>query len=274
METSSRRSLRQKLGQWYLRDTIVGETTGCWGATASFTVWAANLADLTLSGEQLYQRAVIRLLDGSSNLQDVRVASFNTGSGAFLTLMVGATTIASGTAYEIHTLLSPSEKDQALTYVSERLRTGEEYPINAIDGLSVYTVDPFVRDIQNVRIAAYPVESHNMRDVAWWKLSVASFGNQYLEIRPAPVASERIVVDAIVNRGLETDEQDTIYLPNEDWLLSGAAAHCYWLLERRAPAQNVKPFQDARRELALRFQRLSRRYQPHVERKIQLDTWS
>ena len=65
----------------------------------------------------------------------------------------------------------------------------------------------------------------------------------------------------------------TINLPTDDWLLSGAGAQAYWLLESRAPTQEVVRFKERRRELAAAFTSLSSRFQPRPLKKIQLDEW-
>ena len=83
MPVYTRRQLRQSLGQYFLRDTLAGTTTGSWGATASLTVYDVQLSDLSMSGESMYLRSIVRLLTTTGYIQDARIATFNTGSGAF-----------------------------------------------------------------------------------------------------------------------------------------------------------------------------------------------
>src|SRR3990172_1927509 len=115
MPVISRRTLRQRLGQEILRDTVVGQTSGSWGTQAgSLNIIDSSLADPTASGESLYHRHYLRLLGSIGLLQDLRVGTFNAGSGAFLAAITAATTIISGMPFEVHALVSPAEKDRAI----------------------------------------------------------------------------------------------------------------------------------------------------------------
>mgnify|MGYP001565850326 CR=1 FL=1 len=276
MPSYTRLSLRQKLGREYLRDVEVGQTTGSWGATASLTVWASNLADLTLSGEAMYERAWIRMLNAYSSAvpaQDARVASFNVGSGAFHCLVVSGTTFGSGAGYEIHTLLSPAEKDRCLTNVANLLFGESEFPINSVYGAHVYSLPTEIVDVQSVRAFGWPVGSKNEVPINWWK-AVTTGSGQELRIEPSLAYSDQLLLSAITRCSLALADAQTISLPTDEWILAGAAAQAYWLLERRGPSQETAFFKESRRELAATFRRLSNRFQPRASRKIQLEDWS
>ncbi len=251
-------------------------TTGSWGATASLTVWDSTLADLTLSGEAMYERAWVRMLNAGSSAvpaQDARVASFNTGSGAFHCLVLSGTTFGSGSGYEIHTMLSPAEKDRCLTTIANLLFEEKEFPINSVDGAHIYSVPTEILDIQNVRAFAYPVGSKAEGALNWWKMVTTGSG-QELRIEPSLGGSDQLLLSAITRCSLAASDLLGITLPTDEWLLAGAAAQAYWLLERGAPAQEVAFFRESRRELQASFRRLSARFQPRASRKIQLEEWS
>ncbi len=236
-------------------------------------MYDVNLADLTLSGEQMYQRHVVRLLTTSGYFQDARVATFNTASGAFMCLLAAATTVISGASYELHGLLPPDEKDQCLTDIVGRLRVQQELPIDSVKDAVVYSLGREVLDVQDVRLFDYPVGSRGASAaLKWWQLATTATG-QELRIYPALEVSQQLVLDAITAATLGAADTATISLPSDDWLLSGAGAMAYWLLEARAPAQETARYRERRRELASQFARLSSRFQPAVSRKIQLDTW-
>jgi len=76
----------------------------------------------------MYQRSIVRLLTTSGYYQDARVATFNVGSGAYQCLVTGATTTASGTAYEVHTMLPPDEKERCIDATVRNLREEKELP--------------------------------------------------------------------------------------------------------------------------------------------------
>ncbi len=271
MPVYSRRGLRQALGVSWLRDTVVGQTSGSWGTQAgSLNIVDSSQADPTASGEQLYQRHWLRLLGSAGVLQDTRVGSFNTGSGAFLSAVTAATTIFSGMPFEVHGLLSPAEKDRELNGVVNKLRVQQELPLAAVQDLHVYSLGPEVLDVLDVRYFSYPLASRNEAQLIWYKL-VSTATGQELRVSPSLEWSQQLVLDAVLAVSLGAGEQATINLPDQDWLLSGAAARCLWLVEQRSPGQEAAAYRNRRGEAAREFTRLSARFQPKIARKVQLD---
>jgi hypothetical protein len=282
MPTYSRRELRQRLGQLYLRDTIVGRTSGSWGTQAgSYNIVDSAQADPTASGEQLYYRHWLRLLGSAGHIQDVRVGSFNTGSGAFVGAQTLATTIYSGMPFEVHALVSPAEKDRALDEVIKDVRYHEVRYIDTIDGCYFYSlgedVAPDLADIFGVRYLSDPASTLNWgeRPVHWWRFEGYSNeivdGLRYLHIWPALRSSQVLVIDAITTPTLGAGDLATVNLPSDEWILAGAAARCFWALEQRAPGQEAAAYRARRAEAARHYSSLSARFQPVVTRKVQLD---
>jgi hypothetical protein len=272
MPVYSRRNLRQSLGTRYLRSTIVSATSGSWGTQAgSANIIDSSQADPTASGEQLYQRHWLRLLGSAGVIQDLRVGSFNTGSGAYLSAQTLATTVFSGMPYELHALMPPTEMDQALTDVIADLRTYRELAIWATPESYIYSLGPDVLDVLDVRILTAPTGSLNRGEypAGWWKTEQTATRYE-LRIDAALLVSQQLLIGAITSLSLGAGDLATVNLPSDEWLLSGAAARCYWLLDQRVPGQ-VSAYGERRREMARRFTALSGRFQPVVSRKVQLD---
>ena len=237
------------------------------------TVWDVKLADDFLAGEQLYQRAVLRVLTGSSFAQDARIASFNTGSGAFLSLLASATTVVSGAAYEIHRILPPAEKDLILTDIAESLRFRSEVAIDSVRDLHSYSLSDAYIDVLGVRAYGWPTASKGEVPIHWWRIDPTATGRT-LVIQPALEQSSQLILQVITSGSLGSADTATINLPSDSWLLSGAAARAYWLLEAGAPATETSAYKANRRELSARFARLSARYMPRITRDVQLEGWN
>lgn len=274
MPSYTRQFLRRQLGESFLRDTLVGSSTGSWGATASLTVMDSAQADEYVVSEQLFNRSWLRAFYGPtpspSAYKDARVATFNTLSGAWMCLVTAPYAVTNNSWYEVHSILPPAEKDQVIDDVIDKLRVRQEVVINAAQ--RTYSLGPNVVDVLNARIMEYPPASRNFSDLQRWEM-VTTVTGQELRVEPTLTASQQLAVEAImtltwVPDGVNGTDRDTITVPDLDWLLSGAAARAYWILEARAPAQEVARFKDRRREMAAQFSRLSARYQPHANREI------
>jgi len=157
MPIVSRQSLRRTLGQVHVRDTYVGELT----ASSSVAGYAINVVDyatanLALSGQNAYVGAWLRIFGN-----DLRVASFNVGSGAYVSTEFGAFmgVPSVGTPYERHEVLSPTEKDRALDDSIKRLRVRREVAIDTVEGAHTYTMPDGVQDILGWYYFASPAGS-------------------------------------------------------------------------------------------------------------------
>ena len=273
MPIYNRRGLRQNLGRDYLRDTLVGRTSGSWGTQAgSLNIIDRSLADPTASGEQLYYRHHLRLLGSAGVLQDLRVGTFNTGSGAFLAAVTAATTIFSGMPFEVHGMVSPDEKDRQLDAVIKDVRALQELTIPAVDDLLIYSLGPDVEHVLEARVQSDPSHSLGRDDatLGWWKVVTTATGRE-LRLSSPLSASQHLVLNAITAVSLGAGDLATVNLPSQEWALTGAAARCYWLLEAQAPGKEASRYKDKRQEMARHYSRLSQRFQPFVTRKVQLE---
>jgi hypothetical protein len=220
----------------------------------------------------MYERHWLRLLGSAGKIQDTRVGSFNTGSGAFLSAITAGTTIFSGMPFEVHGLLDPAEKDRALDSVIKDLRVAQEVPIWAIPQGNVYSLGPDIYDVLSVRYFSDPTDSLNLGEhvVQWWKLEHTATGNQ-LRINQTLQASYQLILEALTSVSLGAGDLATVNIPSDDMVLWGATARCYWLLGRKAPAQEAGQYAQEGQRAAREYTRLAQRFQPVISRKIQLD---
>ena len=278
MPTLQRRQLRRDLGREWLRDTIVSNTNRSQGV---LHVIDTRLADTTFTAEALYTRNWGRLFH-STNVAtacDFRVATFNWASGAFVSGAVEATSVPSGAEYEMHKLLSPTDKDTALDQTIRTLRVRREIAFDSVDGLHIYSLtgllggayvltDPRTH-VLNAYVYADPTASLNRakRSLGHWAVVETGSGTE-LHVSPALGASQQLAIDAILAVTLGASEVATINLPDAEWVLAGAAARSYWLIEQRAPGQEAERYRERRREAASRFTSLSARHAPAIERDL------
>lgn len=273
MPVFQKKTLRQRLGRDFLRDTQVGNVSNSLAANlGSVFLLDANQANLAFSGENLYERIWIL-----HNGMELRVASFNAGSGAFIALQTNATVVASGGEYELHELLSPTEKNRAIDQALLRMRTRQLVGIAAVADTKRYVIDNAasphrITDVLDAYYLSDPTGtlSRKRNDFVWWRVVATATGNE-LMVEPAPAASTQVVLDALLQLTLSSTDTATINIPSDDWLLWGAAAQCYHLLTRRAPVQDVGVYRQFQQEAAREFSRLATRFAPLLDQKIQLD---
>lgn len=202
------------------------------------------------------------------------MGSFNTGSGAFVGARTLATAIYSGMPFEVHALLAPDEKDRCLNAVIRDLRVRQELPIWAIEHGHVYSLGPEVYCVLDARYLTDPTDSLNPgeRGLSWWQADKTASGLT-LRVEPALAQSQQLLVDCLLGLTLGAGDLATVSLPADEWVLSGAAARCFWLLRQRTPGQDEGNYKERQQEAAREYSRQSVRHQPSLAGKIQLDEW-
>lgn len=270
MPTFSRKSLRQSLGLNHLRDTQVGTTT----ATGPAVVDQFG-ADTSFSGQVLYERSWLK-----HNGMELRVATFNVGSGAYLSGMVLGTLVLSGSEYERHDLVRPSEKDRAIDDAVKRMRLRREVGLPSVDGAFYYAIDfaatPALivdeSDVMDVYYYANPTNSLNRdrRQLDNWDVERTGSG---LELRIAPrlSGSYQIVLDALITLTLGSADTATINIPDERLVLFGAEAQCWHALAKTAPGTQRESYVKSRDEAARAYSDLAAKFKRPVERNLQFD---
>lgn len=274
MPIFNRRELRQRLGLDHIRDTIVSRTTASWGALHLID---RTQADVTFSGDERYHRSWGRLFPtGSSNGVDFRVASFNAGSGAFVSVQADATVVGSGADFEIHDMLSPDEKDRALDAAISRVRRRSTVGIPTITGLTHYTLEGAASPnlinpelILDVYYLSDPSNSLNRdrQGLAWWGVVQTATGWE-LRIDPALGASQQLILDTILTLTLGAGEVATVNIPDAEMVLYGAETRAWDLLMKRAPGQESQQYLRKRRDAAVEFSRRAALHQPRISRPV------
>lgn len=245
MPVYSRLQLRQHLGQLKLRDTYVGTTTGSCGSGPSAYILDAQIANVAFSGESMHARTWVRVLASGSLSMDFRVATFNTGSGAYQTLQNATANILAGTQYEHHRKTSPGEKDRCIDGVIARLWTRQEITIQSSDGL-VYSLGQGYKifGVSYFGNPAATVDRAPGQLLPGWNIVTTGSGRELrLPLGGALGASQQIVLDAQVRATLGSSDSATVNIPDEDWVLDGAAARCYQSLWADAPSKEAGKYQ-------------------------------
>ncbi len=271
MPVYSRKYLRQQLGKRWVGDTLTGTITASFGSSGSINIIDSRQANVAFSGQQMYARAWGKVIGH----EQVRIATWNTGSGAWFSFQGTGTSggIASGAEYEIHSLCSPDDKDVALNSTLEQVRIMREFPMWTIKDARQYVLSSNILDVFDAYYFHDPTSSLNREHLrlAHWKMRETMSGNE-LRIAPALDASQQIMMTALLSVTLGAADVATVDIPDEDWILAGAAARAFNILGAHAPGQEVKAYQERRADAARQFSRLSSRFRPSYNRKVELDT--
>lgn len=259
MPVVSRRYLRQTLGVAHVRDTRVGTTTATGPAIVD-----ARLADLTLSGQETDVGAWIK-----HQGMELRVASFNAGSGAYVHAMIAATLVASGAEYERHTTLPPSEKDKAIDEAIKQLRVRREVVVAGVADLDHYPLPAGVEQVLDAFTYANPTATLDRGRAALRSFGVVETATgTEVRISPALGASQQLVLDAILAVSLGAAETATVSLPDERLVLFAAEAACWGLVARRAPRGTVGEYLRLQDAAARQYAALAKNFKIPVDRPI------
>lgn len=255
MPVVSRSRLRQQLGLTKLRDTFVGTTTFSpnLGAGSAAVVMASRLANPAFSGRGMYEGSTFRIFG-----VDYHVASYNVGSGALISAQLAATVVGSGATFEHNKKISGDEKDRAIDGIVGHLWARQELPVNVVDGRLDYSIgsgfkifDSYYfaspagsgsRDPQKLPIATQIVTTATGRELRLTKGTTLGSGQQ-------------IILDAQVRASLGATDTATVSIPDEDWLLTGAAARCFQALVVDSPGKEAGKYQDLANAYAREFNR-------------------
>lgn len=272
MPVVSRKTLRRQLGLVHVRDTYVGRTTASWGQAAySLNIIDANVADLAATAPGAYVGAWLWLTGA-----EVRVASFNAASGAYVSAarMPSGPPTPDGFEYERHDALSPSDKNRALDDAVRRLRVRREVAAATVDGARSYPL----LDIEQVLDAYYFATPSATLDRGRTALqsveTVVTATGAEVRITPALGGSRQLVFDAILPLSLGAADEATVSIPDERLVLFAAEAKCWDLLVRRAPRGTADEYRRLRDEAARQYDALARAFKIPVDRPLRLgETW-
>lgn len=227
-------------------------------------------SDLSLSGQGVYVGATIRFAG-----TDLRVASFNVATGAYVAQNAGggysAANAVSGAEYERHEMLPPADKDRAIDETVKRLWVRQEVAIDSVEKARIYPLPDGVIDVLDCYYVASPAGTldRDRRRLTRFDTVVTLTGVE-LRIDPALMASQQIVLDAITSVSLGTADYATVNVPDERLVLFGAEAQCWDLMVRRAPRGTADEYRALRNEAARQFNLLSARFKVPVDRPLRL----
>jgi hypothetical protein len=128
-------------------------------------------------------------------------------------------------------------------------------------------------DLLDVRYLADPTNTANPgeRQIPWWKVDTTASEGRELRIAPALHGSQKLIFDVLTTARLGQNDLATVDVPYDDWILAGAAAHCWWLMEQQAPGKEAGMYRERRQEAARLYSRLSQRFQGAISRRVMLD---
>lgn len=272
MPTLQRKVLRQEVGVVRMRECTLGTTQMLVPLGSAVAVMDPYAANLDFSGQNLSQRAWLRVAS-----VDYRVGSFNYQSGGWVSAQTAKQAIASGADFEVHERLSAHELDLCIDEVLKEVRVQQEVAINALPGLQYYNIEAAasphtIVDVANVYFFADPANSTNRdrRDFSQFEIVNTGSGRE-LRLPTSLAGSQQIVLDALLELTLGADDAATITLLNSDWVSWGAAAQAYHMIIQRTPGQESALLEKRRAEAARMFTKLSGRRQATRAQKLSFD---
>lgn len=263
----ARKTLRQSLGRDLLRDTLVGNTSGSCGAAGSGYVIDRSQANAAFSGEDLYSRAYLLV-----NSMDLRVATFNVASGAWVSWVTLSANVPSGGEYEVHELISPADKSRAIDWVLHETPVRQEVPVAAVANQKHYSWPSGVRKVLDAWYYADPDSSLDRLKgrFSWWGNAATASGRE-VRIEPALLGSYQIILDAITTLTLGALDAATVNLESDRWLLYGAEAQCWEMASKRAPGEEASTYRGNARRAAAKYRQLTSRWAPQGDSKLKFD---
>jgi len=265
MAVYTRRQLRQRLGIDLLHDTYVGTNTASLGAgLGSAYLIDSILADPSMSNETRYAGVWAK-----HNGMVLRSASFNFGSGSFVTAQTIATSVVNGGEWELHELVDPRDKDRALDWAIDRVWLRQEVALTTVDGATFYSLGPEVGQVFDWWVHAAPTGSGSRVKMTFVgqrpEIRLTGSGRE-LRLEGALQASQQIVLDAEVRLTLGSLDTATVNLPNnayEQMVLYGAEAQCWEMLAKRpSPAVDRRSIMLNAQRAAGAYSRLAGRFAP------------
>lgn len=270
MPVFQRKQLRHDLGTRRLNTTTLGTTQMGVSAGSALVLMDPYQAVPDLTQQSLYVRSYVRVAS-----YDYRVGSFNIYSGGFVSVAAAHVAIASGADFEVSQRLSATDLDGCIDAVVPKIRVREEITMSSVDGLTFYPIDGaaspnVILEVLDAWMYANPSSTTNRCRNDWREKAVVALTATGRELRiPAAMTwSQQVVMDCLLQLSLGSDDAATLSIPqvpDDAWLLDGAAAQAYDLLIQKSPSQETTLFKERRKEMGIRFTRASAKYQPDMD---------
>jgi hypothetical protein len=203
-----------------------------------------------------------------------RVATWNTGSGAFLGPQTIINAIVSGADFELTEKLSPEEMDRAIDETILNLPVKREVGIPTVEGATFYTLDAAaspntIRSILEVYYYADPSNSLNRdrREFTQHEILMTATGLE-LRIPGGLTASQQIILESLLQLSLGVGDAATVNLPDEETILWGAAARCYDLMLRGVAGDARSALLQDRRDAVRQYNVLASKSLPEIYKEI------
>lgn len=246
------------------------------GAAGTVFFIDSRTANPAFSGERLYDRA---WLYHHATQFGYRVGSFNTASGAFVSVQSAyGGAIASGDDFTVLPRLSPYDLNLAIDLTVNRMRVRQEIPINSQDGQVLYQLDNAASGtvIERVLNAYYyttpnasPNQDFGKRYFDWWGDGKTGSGTYCLTISPPIATGNQIIVDGIVSMSLGSAETATINLAHPELVYVGALMYAYNALIQQAPGQASAELIQRRAEWVRQWREVASKMNPTIDRSMQ-----
>lgn len=265
MPIYTRRSLRRRLGQVVLADTLIGTTSLSLGVGSAFVLRdVAALANPDWSGRTEYRDAYVRV-----GTVDYRIGSANFPSGDLASGQTARAAVSAGAEFELSRKLGAPAKDRHLDHALTKVRVRQEVGLPLTDGASHYALDSAAsphRITQVLDVYAFADPSHSLHRAQRHTLGhrvVSTATGRELRVDGLLLGSGQLVVDALLALTLGPGEDATLNLPDDEGLLALAAGWCFEELARGKPGKEAEVY----RAEAQRFFRLwTRSPKPRVAR--------
>jgi hypothetical protein len=263
----TRQQIRWRLGRDFIHDTHLGTNQASLGAGIGSVYFIDNfLADASYSGEVKYTRSWARY-----NGETFRCATFNFASGAFVALQpILSSGITPGVIWELHELISPEDKDHAITFALERSWRRQEVAFNTVAGLTHYSAGFDFGEVYDWWVYSDPSGSADRSKRIFRaqrpEIRLTATGREIRIGEGGLEGSQQLVLDAQV-RLFVTGEGDTgqVNFPSrhyEQMVLYGAESQCWEMLSKRGPAEDRRGALRNAQRAAAAYSRLSGRFTP------------
>lgn len=271
MVVIQRKQIRQSLGLNRIGGYLVGTSALSLGANAAFGAMDRRYANPDFSGENLYQRAWVRVASVT-----YQVGSFNAPSGAWVSGQFLINAVPSGADFEVSEKINPDDLDRFIDETIARIPVRQEVGLQSIDGATYYGLEGVAspHTIKNVMAVYYfgnPSSTVNRDRHEFIRHEIVTTPTG-LELRiPADQAlgaSMQIMIDAILRMSLGPNDAATFNIPDPEWVTWGAAARAYNSMLAAAAQTDKKALKEQRDDAAREFTTLSWRYMPEIYKEL------